>query len=54
MSEKKLTTAEKRIRLPARSIVLNRNQMRKAKEALKALSPERREELRYKGGLAVC
>jgi len=54
MSEKKLTTAEKRIRLPARSIVLNRNQMRKAKEALKALSPERREELRYKRELAVC
>jgi hypothetical protein len=34
---------------PTRSIVLNRNKMRKAREALKALPPEQREELRYQG-----
>ena len=35
--------------MPARSIVSNRNKMRKAREALKAVPPEQREELNYKG-----
>ena len=33
--------------MPARSIVSNRNKLRKAREALRALPPERREELRF-------
>jgi hypothetical protein len=35
--------------MPARSIVSNRNQMRQAREVLKALPPKQREELRYQG-----
>ena len=35
--------------MPARSMILNGNQMRKAREALKALPPEQREELHYQG-----
>ena len=35
--------------MPARSIVSNRNQMRQAREALRALPPEQREELRFNG-----
>ena len=35
--------------MPARSIVSNRNQMRQAREALRALPPEQREELWYGG-----
>jgi hypothetical protein len=33
--------------MPARSVVSNRNKLRKAREALRALPPERREELRF-------
>src|SRR6516225_9847497 len=33
--------------MPPRSIVSNRNKLRKAREALRALPPERREELRF-------
>jgi hypothetical protein len=35
--------------MPARSTVSNRNQMRQAREVLKALPPKQREELRYRG-----
>jgi hypothetical protein len=35
--------------MPARSTVSNRNQMRQAREVLKALPPKQREELRYHG-----
>jgi hypothetical protein len=35
------------LRMPARSIVSNRNQMRKAREALGVLPPEQREDLRF-------
>jgi hypothetical protein len=45
---KKFKTA-KGIRMPARSIVSNRNQMRQAREALKAVPLEQREELRRNG-----